>query len=80
MRGIGLEHKEAVGTHSNFFIELVHTIQKDLSLINDINNQTEIINSGINPTEIVTIIHTHPLTLYDIEYLELLLDTRIKYC
>jgi len=38
MRGIGLEHKEAVSTHSSFFIELVKSLKRDLSKVSDLQN------------------------------------------
>jgi len=47
--GIGIEHKDAIETHTEFIIVLLQTLKKDISTINDINNQQEVFNSGVNP-------------------------------
>ncbi|CDW74356.1 arm repeat-containing protein [Stylonychia lemnae] len=51
--GIGIEHKDAIETHTEFIIVLLQTLHKDLTQVADLNNQQEILNAGIDPNEII---------------------------
>lgn len=38
LRGIGIEHRDASATHSDFFINLIATLRKDTSQITNLND------------------------------------------
>lgn len=52
-RGIGLDKKEPVKTHSGFFISLISTLKEDVQKIQNLD-ESQILNVGVHPNEIVT--------------------------
>ena len=52
--GIGVEQRDAVETHSEFFNTLVKIISKDTQTIQDISNPEQVINAGLSPNEVVS--------------------------
>lgn len=53
--GIGLEHKDAIETHSQFGLQLIEKLSKDIALIGDINDEQAVMQAGLNPNEVVSI-------------------------
>eukprot|EP00347_Sterkiella_histriomuscorum_P023855 403333152 len=51
--GIGIEHRDALLTHTEFIIVLISMLSKSMALVQDPTNQQQILQAGISQSEVI---------------------------